>query len=76
VGEEFSERGPNFLNYVQHIFQGEKEILGGLIREVFDVVSREKHITKQMLLVLCGYFFWKVIIFENLRKVLESSSLT
>jgi len=21
-GEEFSERGPNFLNYVQHIFSG------------------------------------------------------
>jgi len=28
VGEEFSERSPNFLNYVLHIFQGgAKEIL-------------------------------------------------
>ena len=25
-GEEFSERGPNFLNYVQHIFQGGQKI--------------------------------------------------
>jgi len=25
-GEEFSERGPNFLNYVQHIFQGGPKI--------------------------------------------------
>jgi len=37
------------------------------------VVSGEKRITKQMFLVLCGYFFQeKVIIFENLRKTLES----
>jgi len=28
MGEEFSERGPNFLNYVQHIFsEGEKFFL-------------------------------------------------
>ena len=24
VGEEFSERGPNFFNYAQHIFPGRK----------------------------------------------------
>jgi len=42
---------------------------------VFFVVSEEKHITKQMLLVLCGYFPEKVIVFENLKKALESSSI-
>ena len=25
--KEFSERGPNFLNYAQHIFQGGRKIL-------------------------------------------------
>jgi len=42
---------------------------------VFFVVSGEKRITKQMFFVLCGYFFpEKVIVSENLRKALESSS--
>jgi len=42
---------------------------------VFFVVSGEKRITKQTFLVFCGYFFpKKVIVFENLRKALESSS--
>jgi len=54
--------------------RGEKEILGGLCPHqvtgllkaqvtffmlLFFVVSVEKRITKQMLLVFCGYFFWK-----------------
>jgi len=39
------------------------------------VVFGEKRLTKQMLIVVCEYFFpEKVIIFENLRKGLESSS--
>jgi len=33
---------------------------------VFFVVSREKRITKQMYLVLCGYFFWKKSLFLNI----------
>jgi len=42
---------------------------------VFFVVSGEKRITKQISLVLCGYFFpEKVIVFENLKKALESFS--
>jgi len=41
---------------------------------VYFAVSREKRITKQMFLILWGYFFLeKVMVFENLRKELESS---
>jgi len=42
---------------------------------IFFAVSGEKRITKQTFLVLCGYLFpEKVIVLENLRKALESSS--
>jgi len=51
-----------------------RRIFSHVVSMIFFVASGEKRITKQMFLVLCGYFFpEKVTSFENLRKTLESS---
>ena len=88
MGEKFYEMGPNFLNYVQHIFKRDERNFKGVppsygpawsIGEVFSycflfVVSGENRLTKQMLRFVWILFLEKVIVFENLRKALETSS--